>query len=113
MHGKVKIGFMKPNGMVGSKFEIYNSIEAIHEEQNKPNYASKHHQKNKVSLLYQSNSKKKLTSTVSPLKDRNHTSKSKERNIQISKSSVALDQNSNDVVFRSYSNKKKHEDMYN
>jgi len=27
--GKTSIGFTKPNGLVGSKFEIYKSIEAI------------------------------------------------------------------------------------
>lgn len=64
--GKTTIGFTKPNGLVGSKFEIYKSIEAIKQEQEgKTNYASKQFKELQKSLTT-SNSKKQLKPAFSP-----------------------------------------------
>lgn len=43
--GKTTIGFLRPNGLVGSKFEVYNSIDAVRQDVQKPNYASKQYTK--------------------------------------------------------------------
>jgi hypothetical protein len=63
--GKAEIGFLKPNGQIGSKFEVYNNLEALQKDAQKVNYASKQ-MKDLARSLANSNSKKKLQSTLSP-----------------------------------------------
>ena len=58
------MGFTRQNGLLGSKFEVYSSIDAVHREANKKNYAA--HNGFSLKSLNQSSSKKKLSSTVSP-----------------------------------------------
>jgi hypothetical protein len=38
--GKTEIGFGRSNGLLGSKFEVYNSIEALARDANKKNYGA-------------------------------------------------------------------------
>jgi hypothetical protein len=60
--GKYEVGFLKSNGQVGSKFEIYKDIDALYEGKKPTNYASTgYSMKRKNSPSPQ---KKKLVSTV-------------------------------------------------
>ena len=39
-NGKFEIGFMKGNGQVGSKFQVYRDIDQLNEDTHKTNYAA-------------------------------------------------------------------------
>lgn len=91
--GKIEVGYMRENGHVGSKFEMYNRLDALTtpSQPKTSNYSIK---KNLFPMSDQS--QKKLTSTLSP-KSEEKRSPSGKRNIHIEPSTVALNQ---DDMFR-------------
>lgn len=81
------MGFLKVNWTVGSKFEVFTSVDALHNEHDsKVNYASKQMK----GLIYKSPSKK-LQSTLSPPRS---SSKSPDRgnrgDIEVAKPEVVM-----------------------
>ena len=95
--GKTTIGFLRPNGLVGSKFEVYNSIDAVRQDVQKPNYASKQYTKEIQKTLLGSSSKKELKPAFSPEQAASKMIQKpigpkQKKQIQISKASEARDE---------------------
>ena len=94
--GKTTIGFTKPNGLIGSKFEVFKSVEALKQEQeSKTNYASKQY-KELHKVIAGSSSKKNLKPAFSPESSEKKISPQK-RNIRIEKPGEARDQDTKDI----------------
>lgn len=58
---KYEVGFLKSNGQVGSKFEVYKDVDALYEDKKPANYASRGYSMKKASVPPKS---KKLVSTM-------------------------------------------------
>jgi len=80
------VGFLKANGTVGSKFEVFTSVDALqNEHDSKVNYASKQMK----GLLYKSPSKK-LQSTISPPRSTSKSPDRGNRDIEVAKPEVVM-----------------------
>jgi hypothetical protein len=85
--GKMEVGYVRSDGRVGSKFEMYNKLEGL-ATPSQPKTSGFSMKKNLFPMADQS--QKKLISTVSPKSGEKRSPSGGKRTIQIEPSQVAL-----------------------
>jgi hypothetical protein len=94
---------LKPNGTVGSKFEVFTNVDALRNENDaKVNYGSKQMK----GLIYKSPSKK-LLSTLSPPRSASKSpERNKKRDIEVAKPEVVMSKHVTKVEVKKVSGEK-------
>lgn len=88
--GKLEVGFLKSNGQVGSKFELYHDIDHLVENSKQINYAATGYSIKKT-MKNISPPKKRLISATAELKDAMRSSEAGSKDINIAKADAEFD----------------------